>query len=267
MIKVIFSDLDKTLVVSKNISNKNICAINKFNNIGGLFIIISGRSISYLRKITSNINNIRYIIGNNGSIIYDNKNNKVIYSNLIDYDSILNIYNICNKYDAKILLSGIKYDYVNKDAFYNQKIYTKIDKKLVEENYVTQMIIVTYNKESILSIINDINKLDNVKVVNKSRTLYDDSYKSNNYWINICKNMTNKGVGVIKMCNYLNIDISDTLRVGDDLNDLPMFFDKGINVAMENGYEKLKEKADKIALSCNNDGISYLIEDVIKNNK
>ncbi len=266
MIKVIFSDLDNTLAINKNISNKNICAIDKFTSLGNTFIIISGRSISYLRKIISNINGIRYIIGNNGSIIYDNKYNKVIYSNLIDYDNILNIYNISNKYNAKFLLSGLKYDYVNKNPVYNQKEFNKLNKKIVKENSVTQIIIESDKKESILNIIDDVNKLDDVIIVNKSRSLYDNLYSSSNYWINICKSMVNKGVGVKKMCKHLKINLSNTLRVGNDLNDLPMFFDEGINVAVEDAYDKLKQNADKITSSSINDAIFYLIEDIIKNN-
>lgn len=264
MIKVIFSDLDNTLALGTNISGKCIKAIDMYTNLNGLFIIISGRSISYLRKITSNIDSIRYIIGNNGSIIYDKRVNKVIYSNLIEYNDILSIYNLFKEFDVKILLSGISYDYVNKSPVYNQVLFDKIDKNLYDNNFITQIVIESNKKDVILDVINLVNKMDCVKVINRSRMLYDDNYKCNNYWVNIGKDNTNKGIGVKKMCKYLNINLSDTLRVGDDLNDLSMFLDEGKNIAVANSYKDVIEKADEITLSCVDDGIYYLIKNMIK---
>ena len=62
-----------------------------------------------------------------------------------------------------------------------------------------------------------------------------------------------------------NIDLKDTVRIGDDLNDLPMFLDKGLNVAVDNAMQDLKNKADFITLSCKNDAIAHLIEKIINN--
>ena len=51
MIKIIFSDLDNTLADKRNISKNNIDAINRYTSMGNLFVITSGRSVSYINKI------------------------------------------------------------------------------------------------------------------------------------------------------------------------------------------------------------------------
>ena len=51
--------------------------------------------------------------------------------------------------------------------------------------------------------------------------------------------------------------------MGDDLNDIPMFFDKGVNVAVDNAIYELKEKADIIAPACTLDGAASVIRDII----
>ena len=55
------------------------------------------------------------------------------------------------------------------------------------------------------------------------------------------------------------------VELGDDLNDLPMFLDKGLNVAVDNAMQDLKNKADFITLSCKDDAIAHLIEKIINN--
>lgn len=265
MVNIIFSDLDNTLADKRYISEKNISAINKYTSLGNLFVITSGRSVSYINKIAKCISNKRYIIGNNGSIIYDNKDKKVIYSNLIDYKSIIKIYDLCYKKGLKFIISGIEYDYVNKDAYYNQKIIHKLDEKTVKENYVSQIIIDTKNKEDILKIMDEVSKIKNIAIINKSRTLYDNSYRNDNYWINIGSKDVNKGFAVKYLCKYLKINLTETLRVGDDLNDIPMFFKEGINVAPQNGFKLIKEKADYIVPSYKEDSIYYIINNILSN--
>lgn len=263
MIKIIFSDLDNTLADKRNISKNNIDAINRYTSMGNLFVITSGRSVSYINKIKKGIKDIRYVIGNNGSIIYDNKDKKVIYYNLIDYENIAELYNLCNKLDAKFIMSGIKNDFVNKNAYYNQKVIGSLNKNIVKENYVSQIIIDTENKEDILSIIDEVENSKGITVINRSRSLYDSTYKSDNYWINIGSVSANKGISVKYLCKYLNESLDNTLRVGDDLNDLPMFFEEGINVSLENGFKKVKEKADYIVPSYKEDAIFYLIDNIV----
>ena len=111
---------------------------------------------------------------------------------------------------------------------------------------------------------NIIKKIDdfNLKVVNRSKSLYDNSI-GNSYWINVCNNNDSKGNAVKYLCNYLSIKLSDTLRVGDELNDISMFFNEGINVSVLNGTKELKDKADFIATSCDKDAISYIIDKII----
>ena len=59
------------------------------------------------------------------------------------------------------------------------------------------------------------------------------------------------------------IDLEDSVRIGDDLNDISMFFDKGLNVAVENAMPELKNKAHFITKSCENDGVAFTIKRVM----
>lgn len=266
MKKIIFSDIDRTLAIEEVISDKNKKAIEEYIKKGGLFVLVSGRSVSYTKIIANKLKGIRYIICTNGSIIYDLKDNKIIYSNKISYDSLVKVYELCNENNFKFIMTGIDKDLVNKDPLSNQEIFNNLNKTLYESIDVTQIVVYGSSKDKIINIENMINKIEDIEVINKNRALYDKTYVSNkNYWLDVASSNTNKGSAVKKLCNLLNIDLKDTVRIGDDLNDLPMFLDKGLNVAVDNAMQDLKNKADFITLSCKDDGMAHLIEKIINN--
>lgn len=64
-----------------------------------------------------------------------------------------------------------------------------------------------------------------------------------------------KGQGILKICEKLGADISDTYGFGDSLNDQKMMDKVGIGIAMANGSASLKKMADVIAPAVSDDGL------------
>lgn len=65
------------------------------------------------------------------------------------------------------------------------------------------------------------------------------------------------------VCKELNITMDEVMAIGDSLNDLTMVEQAGIGVAMGNAQEKLKEVADYITYTNDEDGIAKVIEKFI----
>lgn len=55
-----------------------------------------------------------------------------------------------------------------------------------------------------------------------------------------------KATGLRRVCDLLNIDISETIAFGDDRNDLEMIMEAGIGVAMGGGLPSVLTKADYV---------------------
>jgi hypothetical protein len=70
----------------------------------------------------------------------------------------------------------------------------------------------------------------------------------------------NKGQALKYLCRKLNIDLSQTMAIGDYDNDLSMFEVAGRSVAMGNALEHIKAKADRVAPSNEDDGVAWAIE-------
>lgn len=73
----------------------------------------------------------------------------------------------------------------------------------------------------------------------------------------------NKAEGIKQVCELLGLDISQAVAVGDSLNDLAAIQQAGLGVAMGNAQQTVKDEADVVVASNNDDGIVEVIRDYI----
>lgn len=64
-----------------------------------------------------------------------------------------------------------------------------------------------------------------------------------------------KGVGIDQLCNYYGFSLDETMAFGDGGNDIEMLRRAGIGVAMGNAKENVKQAADYVTDSVDNDGV------------
>lgn len=66
--------------------------------------------------------------------------------------------------------------------------------------------------------------------------------------------------GVLEIAKILNISTDDIIAVGDGYNDFPLLMACGLKIAMGNAVDDLKEIADYVAPSVDEDGVADVIE-------
>ncbi len=64
-----------------------------------------------------------------------------------------------------------------------------------------------------------------------------------------------KSKALIKVCEYLNIDIANSVAMGDGNNDLTMIKMAGLGIAMGNGNRSLKDEADYVTDDISQEGL------------
>lgn len=74
----------------------------------------------------------------------------------------------------------------------------------------------------------------------------------------------NKGNGLKKLAELLEIPLSCVCAMGDYENDIPMLQAAGYSVAMGNGSEAVKEAADFVTRSNEKSGVAYAMEQFLK---
>lgn len=71
---------------------------------------------------------------------------------------------------------------------------------------------------------------------------------------------TDKSIGIKKLCDIIGAPYKDVDVFGDGYNDLNMFIPEWTSIAMGNGRESLKQKADYVTSRYDEDGILRAVE-------
>ena len=80
------------------------------------------------------------------------------------------------------------------------------------------------------------------------------------FYLEVIPQSINKGQGIRDICAVLGISPEQVIAFGDAENDIPMLRAAGMGVAMGNAPPQVKQAADFVTLSNNDDGISYALE-------
>lgn len=84
--------------------------------------------------------------------------------------------------------------------------------------------------------------------------------RSTPFFLEFMNNEVDKGEGLKRLAETLGIKQEEVIAMGDAGNDLSMVKYAGLGVAMENGFAEVKENAQFITKSNDEDGVAYAIE-------
>lgn len=71
----------------------------------------------------------------------------------------------------------------------------------------------------------------------------------------IVEKVASKANGLIRLCEYFDIPLSETVAFGDSMNDYEILKEAGLGIAMGNAIDELKEIADYVTDDIGSDGI------------
>ena len=83
------------------------------------------------------------------------------------------------------------------------------------------------------------------------------------FYLEVIPKVINKGQGIRDICKVLGIEPAEVVSFGDAANDIPMLEAAGMGVAMGNAQEAVKQAADMVTLSNNEDGIAAALEQLL----
>ena len=98
-----------------------------------------------------------------------------------------------------------------------------------------------------------------LKIANASSIYLKRLLEGNGYFFDITNKDVSKGVAIEKVLKHLNISKENSIGFGDHINDYDLFNAVGFKVAMGNANEKLKEKADYVTLTNDENGVADFI--------
>lgn len=285
MYKLIAVDLDGTMLNSYGEVTENTKRVIKQTIQKGTDVIIaSGRSIDSIKTIANEIGSAKYMIAGNGAVVYDIKNDKIIYEKYIPKSKAIDIIKICeensiyyNVYTNKsIIASSLRYNVL---YYYKENIKKEDSKKthitLVEDilKYVEEMkdekIMKIFICDSTKSVFNSIirkfddeKELEVLEVSHMSRKVIKHGTVDvpvEYYYTEISMKNVDKWYAIQYLINKLNIEKNEVMTIGDNMNDKKMIEEAGLGVAMKGSTPVVTNIADYITDDNNNEGVAKAI--------
>ncbi len=273
MIKAVFIDIDETLTNSqREVTEKIKLEIKKCVENGVKIILTSGRSRREAMDFQEQIGTSPYIVSSNGASAYDAENGVEIYNERIDPQMVLQLIKHSRENGYRIKLNYKDLLVMNEAAYPDEKdkevSYEELERVAVEEQ-VVQCVITSTDFEKMRFFRDYIkNECVGIAVANESKRFKNPDLKpSRNYYCDVASVKVSKGNAVKAVCEYFEIKPEEIVTIGDGENDLSMFELTPNSVAMGNSLPEIKEKANYVTASNDEDGVAKVLGFIIKVNE
>lgn len=261
-------DLDGTLTNSrKEITEPTKKALIEIQEAGKKVVLASGRPINGVQPLADILELGRfgsYILSFNGARITQCSTGKIIYNKTIPDEVIEPIYHIAKEYqgvdiimyEGDNIISGLKPNqYTEKEKMINQMQIQSVDNFVKYIDFpVNKLLIPGEPKvlEQMMGVLKD-----------KFHSLLN-IYRSEPFFLEIMPQKIDKAYTLQKLLSSIGLSADQMICCGDGYNDLSMIEYAGLGVAMENAQPIVKEKADYITRSNDEDGVLYVINQFMR---
>lgn len=267
--QILVLDIDGTLTTSKKtISEPTLEALLDIQSRGYKVALASGRPTPGIQKLAQQLKLSDYggyILSFNGAKIINCKTNETIYQKTLPKNTIPAIYETAKAerlglitYEADCIISGTGIDeYIEKEAAINGLPVKEVSDFI---NYVS------FDVNKCLMTAEPAHLEQVEKLLKRKFNQLLNIYRSEPYFLEIMPQNIDKAHSLQKLLNSIGLTNEQMICCGDGFNDISMIEFAGLGVAMENAQELVKNSADYITSSNDQNGIVQVIDQFIRKN-
>lgn len=265
MYKLLAIDLDDTLLNDEGtISEINKTAIRRAENDGVRVVIVSGRSYASTKQYIQELELPSLTVSLNGAYIHDPVNNLIVAGFPIDKQ-------ITQQIIKDMKADRIHVNFYCEDRVFCRKpteealIYSKMNR--IEIDYVDSLEELSSTEQAGKLLLYD--KPERLKrIQDQLRKKYGDFLNitfSKPFFLEMTALNATKGAALLKLADIYGIEPMDVMAIGDSENDLSMIRSAGLGIAAGNARKAIRDEADYVTRSNNDNGVAYAIEKFIIN--
>ncbi|MFC4600993.1 Cof-type HAD-IIB family hydrolase [Cohnella hongkongensis] len=263
--RLIATDLDDTLLTDDlTVTEGTRRAMNDAIARGVHLTIATGRMFDSAQKIARQVGLNVPIITYQGSLIKNLLDEEVLYERSLPTSVALELYEYCaaNGLHLQSYIDDKLYVAEDNDHIQSYAKQSNIP-YIVEPDYKR---IIEHPKQTKLLVIDEPARLDAMMPDLRSRFgSRAHLTKSKPNYLEFLHPEGTKGHALRFLAAYYGIPIEETIAIGDAMNDHEMVEAAGLGVAMANAVPALKEIADYVTLTNNEEGVRHVIEKFVLN--
>jgi Cof subfamily protein (haloacid dehalogenase superfamily) len=276
-IHLILLDIDGTIRRSDgSISDRTGAVIRALTRSGKHVVLASGRCATEVANISHACGGSHYGISCTGALVLDSISGQVVHADPIDKRDCQAVLEIASAFDLRFIMNTIPHKVVNTfKAMHGSDDRFEVQLKTDAPTYLQTHALDAYQcvlqerigqtSKRILEARSLVLGIQGLEIANISKKLFDLSYTGAMYdhFIDIVFRGASKGHALNALALFLNVPMDQVLAIGDGDNDLSMLQCAGTGVAMGNAVDDLKQAADFVTSSNDEDGVAEVLESLL----
>ncbi|MCV3763605.1 Cof-type HAD-IIB family hydrolase [Companilactobacillus farciminis] len=266
-IKLILSDIDGTILNDENVIDSGLkAAIGKLHQKNIPFVLASARSPEGMRQIASDLDVLDNPIAcYNGALVVkdlQNKNYTTIFSHELNVAEVEKMFTILDQRFPEISINL----YSGSDWYVNDlDKWVQIEADITKMNPIVKKLPALITEHTVpihkLLLIGETKQIQ--KALNYFKQLgFSNSsfYLSKPNYLEITNSNVSKEKALRELAKNYQLDLKNTMTLGDNFNDVPMLKIAGLGVAMQNAPSEVQKCANVVTETNNQNGVSKAIE-------
>ncbi|WP_416150099.1 Cof-type HAD-IIB family hydrolase [Salipaludibacillus sp. HK11] len=251
--KMVAIDIDGTLLNSEGkVPKMHKKGIQMAQEKGVYVVLATARYYMQAKDIMDELNYKGILVSNDGAVSIEQTTKKILHDNSFSINDVAHFINACRK-------NNVQFSVITAFDYFVESI-SEDHKRNCEEYCVDYTLC-----EDVLNISERVMKfaiMDTTKVGGWQHITPSEKLRlriDGDFWKEyLCKKAT-KTNSLKEIANNLNIAPSEIIAIGDQFNDIDMIEYAGMGIAMGNAPDNVKEIADDVTLSNDDDGVYHAI--------
>lgn len=237
-------DLDGTVVPSRPDGMPSEKVINALIQAKDHLIVsaASGRPFFLAKNILEVLKMDGPCVLDGGAQILDVASGKILFEEFLSIEKQKEILTLCAPYKYQFYDSG--------DATTSGKLPEHVAAK------TGKLVISGVTDDDVIKILEELTAIEGI-AAHPVHLSWDGHHLKDIHITNI---EATKKTAIEKLLEILQVKHEEVIGVGDGLNDMPLFSSVGFKVAMGNAPQELKDQADYVAPSLDEDGVADVVQ-------
>ena len=260
--KLVATDIDGTLLNSKSeLTPHTIDTIQRSIANGLIFAISTGRPIQGVQFFAKLLEVDMPFITYNGAMVIMSKSQKILYEQKLAAHDAADAIRLGKQYGTTVLVWADNQLYVTE---HNEKTEHYKTISTIEPILVPSFDDIIANGVSKVLWYDEESKIEQYRIeVGAHISKQVNFHPSRPIFLEFVDKDATKAIGMQKIGEHYGIKQEEMIAIGDGFNDLSMIEYAGLGIVMANAKDVVKEKADFITKSNDEDGVAYAIEKFI----